>query len=77
MVRKPDKLRLQKYIAGINNEAMGVGHYKHLSLYQEKDTMNYTMSWVISKYFLNAMDTTLYAHPELNNLISEMKSRKK
>lgn len=67
-------LRLQKYIATMYNEEVGGEHYRNLSLYREKDTMNYTMSWVISKYVLNAMDRRLNEHDELNQLISKMNS---
>lgn len=65
-------LRLQKYIASIYKEDIGKGHYKRISLYRDKDPMDYTMSWVISKYVLNAMDKRLYDHDMLNSFIAEM-----
>lgn len=67
-------LRLQKYIASVYNEDIGTGHYKRISLYRDKDSMDYTMSWVISKYVLNAMDKRLYDHNKLNSFITEMKT---
>ena len=36
--------RLQKYIASINREEVGGAHYKHISLYRPKDSMQYTMT---------------------------------
>ncbi|MEO5942146.1 MAG: patatin-like phospholipase family protein [Ferruginibacter sp.] len=65
-------LRLQKYIASIYKEDIGTGHYKRISLYRDKDPMDYTMSWVISKYVLDAMDKRLYDHHMLNSFITEM-----
>ncbi len=66
-------LRLKKYIASIYNDAPGAEHYKYLALYKPKDSMNYTMSWVISRYVLDAMDRRLYENEALNKLIGEMK----
>lgn len=63
--------RLQKYIASLYNEDVGGEHYKHLSLYKPGDSMQYTMSWVISKYVLQAMDKRLETHPELGSLIRQ------
>lgn len=67
--------RLQKYIASINNEEVGGGHYKHISLYAPHDSMQYTMSWVISKYVLKAMDNRLYHNPDLDTLARELKTQ--
>ncbi len=66
-------LRLKKYIASIYGEN-GNEHYKYLTLYKQKDSMNYTMSWAISKYVLDAMDKRLYSSPELDTLIATMKT---
>ncbi|HRD57948.1 MAG TPA: hypothetical protein PK504_07845 [Ferruginibacter sp.] len=69
--------RLQKYIATLYNEEPGGEHYKHMSLYKPNDEMKYTMSWVISKYVLTAMDKRLESHPELNSLIDQLKQQLK
>ncbi|MBI1341703.1 MAG: hypothetical protein GC171_02080 [Terrimonas sp.] len=65
-------LRLNKYIRGLYNDN---DHYRYLSLYKEKDSMNYTMSWVISRYVLNAMDRRLEEHPGMGMLIATMKQQ--
>ena len=62
-------LRLKKYINGIY---ANTDHYKYLSLYKSKDSMNYTMSWVISKYVLDAMDKRLNTSEELKKIIKDM-----
>ncbi len=64
--------RLKKYIASMYDEEIGSGHYKHISLYRDKEKMDYTMSWVISRYVLKAMDKRLFEYPELNQWINEM-----
>ncbi len=64
--------RLQKYIASIHEEQVGKGHYNHLSLYTPKDKMDYTMSWVISKHVLNAMDKRLNNYKQLDSLIQSI-----
>lgn len=66
--------RLQKYITTLNNEEPGGEHYKHMSLYKPKDSMSYTMNWVISKYVLTAMDKRLETHPELDSLLVQFKA---
>lgn len=48
-----------------------------MSLYKPNDEMKYTMSWVISKYVLTAMDKRLESHPELNSLIDQLKQQLK
>lgn len=62
--------RLQKYIASINNEPLKGKHFTHLSLYKPKDSMDYTMSWVISRHVLNAMDERLYNYDKVTELVS-------
>lgn len=61
--------RLNKYIRSLyeDNE-----HYRYISLYKEQDSMRYTMSWVISKYVLDAMDRRLNSSSELDTLIKSM-----
>ena len=36
--------------------------------------MNYTMSWVISRYVLDAMDKRLFEYDLLNSVVAEMDS---
>ena len=60
--------RLQKYIASINKEEVGGAHYKHISLYRPKDSMQYTMGWMISRYVLRAMNERLDHNAELDSL---------
>lgn len=67
--------RLQKYIATLYNEAPGGSHYKHMSLYKPNDSMQYTMSWVISKYVLKAMDKRLETHPLLDTFVRQIKTQ--
>lgn len=66
--------RLQKYIASINREEVGGAHYKHISLYRPKDSMQYTMSWVISRYVLRAMNERLDHNAELDSLTHSLKT---
>lgn len=63
--------RLQKYIASLYNEEVGGDHYKQFSLYTPNDSMQYTMSWVISKYVLKAMDKRLYNSEKLDKFINQ------
>jgi hypothetical protein len=63
-------LRLKNYINSMYNDTL---HYKYLSLYKQNDEMNYTMSWVISKYVLNAMDKRLQSYADLDKLIQQLK----
>ncbi len=62
-------LRLKKYINDLYKDST---HYRYLSLYKEKDSMNYTMSWVISRYVLDAMNQRLRSSEALKNMIREM-----
>lgn len=64
--------RLQKYIATMYNENVGTGHYNHFSLYRPNDSIDYTMSWVISRYVLEAMDKRLYDYPALDDFIKKV-----
>jgi hypothetical protein len=61
--------RLKKYMSSLYNDSL---HYTNLSLYKEKDSMNYTMNWVISNYVLNAMNERLNSYERLNKLILYM-----
>jgi hypothetical protein len=70
-------IRLQKYISSLYKETDGAEHYKHIALYRPKDPMNYTMSWVISRYVLDAMDKRLYDNADLSRLIEGMKRQLK
>jgi hypothetical protein len=62
--------RLKKYVGSLYNDSL---HYTSLALYKEKDSMNYTMNWVISGYVLNAMNERLKTYRRLNKLILQMK----
>ncbi len=64
--------RLNKYVRGLYNDP---DHYRYVSLYDKKDSMNYTMSWVISRYVLDAMDRRLRLHSELDSTIKDMKEQ--
>ncbi len=62
--------RLKKYIGSLYSDSL---HFTTLSLYKEKDSMNYTMNWVISNYVLNAMNERLKTYRRLDKLIVNMK----
>ena len=62
-------LRLKTYINNLYNDKL---HYTVLSLYKKNDPMDYTMSWVISKYVLNAIDKRLHSDEEIKNLIKRI-----
>ena len=66
--------RLQKYLASLYNEEVGKGHYTQINLYRPHETMRYTMSWVISKYVLQAMDRRLQTHANLDSLVQQLKT---
>jgi hypothetical protein len=66
-------LRLKRYIKNIYQAPTDTTYYKLISLYKENDPMKYTMSWVISKHVLDAMNQRLYDNPELESLILQMK----
>jgi hypothetical protein len=61
--------RLKNYINNLYNDNL---HYTKISLYKKNDPMNYTMSWVISKYVLDAIDKRLNTHEELSRLITRI-----
>ena len=64
-------LRLKNFIADLYHDNR---HYNKISLYAKKDSMNYSMNWVISKYTLNAITKRLESHPELNEMITGFKN---
>lgn len=64
-------LRLKTYINNLYNDKQ---HYNVISLYKKDDKMDYTMSWVISKYVLNAIDERLRTNDDLDSLIQRIKS---
>jgi hypothetical protein len=66
-------LRLKNFINTLYNDSL---HYSTLSLYKKNDPMDYTMSWVISKYVLNAIDKRLDSHETLANLVSRINNLK-
>jgi len=66
-------LRLKNHINDYYNDTQ---HYTRLSLYQKNDPMSYTMSWVISKYVLDAINKRLDTHPELAGLIQKINAEK-
>lgn len=59
-------LRLKTFINNLYGDKL---HYSTISLYIENDPMDYTMSWVISKHVLSAIDQRLKTHQELADLI--------
>jgi hypothetical protein len=61
--------RLKNFISTLYNDSL---HYSTLSLYRKNDPMDYTMSWVISKYVLNAIDNRLDSHEMLYDLIKRI-----
>jgi hypothetical protein len=63
-------LRLKGYMQSIyrNND-----HYIDLNLYRPKDSIDYSMNWVISDHLLKAMNDRLRQHQNLNSLINKMK----
>ncbi|MBS1607406.1 MAG: hypothetical protein JSS70_01220 [Bacteroidetes bacterium] len=61
--------RLKKYMSSLYNDSL---HYTNLSLYKEKDSMTYTMNWVISNFVLDAMNKRLNRYERLNKLIIHM-----
>lgn len=67
-------LRLKTYINNLYNDKL---HYTTLSLYKKNDQMDYTMSWVISKYVLNAIDRRLRSDDELDSLVNRIKAMNK
>ncbi len=66
-------LRLKTYINNLYNDKL---HYTTISLYKKNDEMTYTMSWVISKYVLTAIDKRLNEHAELAALAEKIKKLK-
>lgn len=63
--------RLKQYMLNLYNDPT---HFTNVSLYRQKDTMNYTMNWVISNYVLNAMNKRLHSYDLLDSLIAGMKT---
>jgi hypothetical protein len=65
--------RLKSFINTLYNDNL---HYTTLSLYKKDDPMDYTMSWVISKYVLNAIDKRLDSHETLAELVNRINNLK-
>ena len=58
-------LRLKGYLAGIYKDP---SHYIPVSLYRDKDSVNFSMNWVISKYIREIMDKRLHENLPVNRL---------
>lgn len=67
-------LRLKGYVTEFYRDP---AHYIELNLYKEKETVAYSMNWVISDYLLRAMRQRLRNHERLNPLIDSMKTNLK
>jgi hypothetical protein len=63
--------RLKQYMLNLYGDP---SHFTNISLYRPKDTMNFTMNWVISNYVLEAMDKRRHSYPVLDSLITGMKT---
>jgi hypothetical protein len=61
--------RLENYM--FNN--IGSGHYIPINLYRTKDSMSFSMNWVISDRALKGMDERLATSDSLINLLKRMK----
>jgi hypothetical protein len=63
-------LRLKRYIQSFYKDTT---HYIELNLYRPRDTIKYSMNWVISDHLLHAMNKRLRNHDQLDSLISKMR----
>jgi hypothetical protein len=58
--------RLKNYLKGYY---LNESHYININLYRRKDSIHYSMNWVISDYLLNAMNERLKSHPSISGVL--------
>ena len=58
--------RLKNYLKGYY---LNDSHYININLYRRKDSIHYSMNWVISDYLLNAMNERLKSHPSISGVL--------